>query len=217
MSVVVARAVKQPLVALWGSYLNRLGKHPIQTKMATSFIAAALGDAIAQKFSSGGDNADRRFDWARMARLSTFNAGMGCLGHFYYGALDKSVGIRAPRSPSTVVAKVVIDQLIFSPICTLLFYAFKVTSEARPMHLKQELKQKFLPTLYAGWSLWPAAHLINFAFVPTQHRILYANVVSVGGSFLLSRAAAGDYSAAGKSSSMKPSREVLLDVNVKID
>lgn len=157
-----------------------------------------------------------------MARLSTFNAGMGCLGHFYYGALDKSVGARAPRSPATVVAKVVIDQLIFSPICTLLFYAFKVTSEARPRELKQELTQKYVPTLYAGWSLWPAAHLINFAFVPTQHRILYANVVSVGGSFLLSRAAAGDYSsgksgASTKSLSKAEGREVLLDVNVKID
>lgn len=61
MSVVVARAVRQPLEALWGSYLKKLGRNPVQTKMATSFVAAALGDAIAQKFSSGGSNADRRF------------------------------------------------------------------------------------------------------------------------------------------------------------
>lgn len=31
----------------------------------------------------------------------------------------------------------------------------------------------------ANYVLWPAAHFINFKFVPTQHRILYNNVVSV--------------------------------------
>jgi hypothetical protein len=33
--------------------------------------------------------------------------------------------------------------------------------------------------------------------VPTRHRILYANVVSIFGTYLLSRAAAGDFSGGG--------------------
>ena len=119
---------------------------------------------------------------------------MGCLGHFYYGALDKRVGIAAPKSAATVVSKVAIDQLIFSPMCTLAFYAYKVTAEGRPTEYFRELEQKLWPTLKAGWMLWPAAHVINFAFVATEHRILYANVVSVAGTFLLSKAAAGDFS-----------------------
>ena len=36
--------------------------------------------------------------------------------------------------------------------------------------------------------------VLNFAFVPTHHRVLYANAVSVAGTYLLSRAAAGDFS-----------------------
>lgn len=31
----------------------------------------------------------------------------------------------------------------------------------------------------ANYVLWPAAHFINFRFVPTEHRILYNNCVSV--------------------------------------
>ena len=80
-----------------------------------------------------------------------------------------------------------------------------------------------MPTVVAGWSLWVPAHFVNFALVPTQHRVLYANFVSIGGCFLLSRAAAGDYS--GKKPSAPPGprivpeggMEVLLDVNVKVD
>lgn len=152
-----------------------------------------------------------------------FNAGMGCLGHFYYGALDRKVGIHAPTSPPTVIKKVAIDQLIFSPLCTLLFYAYKCTSEARPGEYSHELQQKLWPTLKAGWMLWPAAHVVNFALVPTHHRILYANVVSVAGTFLLSRAAAGDFSKGavekgdGRKKSEMPN-EVLFDgVSVKYD
>lgn len=31
----------------------------------------------------------------------------------------------------------------------------------------------------ASWKLWVPAHIFNFAFVPTEQRILYANLVSV--------------------------------------
>lgn len=42
-----------------------------------------------------------------------------------------------------------------------------------------EAKEKFRPTLMANYMLWPAANLINFAFVPPSQRILYCNVIYV--------------------------------------
>lgn len=155
-----------------------------------------------------------------------FNTGMGFLGHYYYTALDKRVVMKAPTAPITVASKVAIDQLVFTPLCCLLFYAFKVTAEGRPSEYISELQQKYVPTLIAGWKLWPAAHVINFAFIPTQHRILYANVVSVAGTYILSRAAAGDYSVSREVPAVTGSEkrrrggnnEVLFDgVNVKMD
>ena len=142
---------------------------------------------------------------------------MGALGHFYYGALDRNVMAHAPTTPLGVASKVAIDQLLFSPLCTLVFYAYKCIAEARAHELGQELERKYLPTLQAGWKLWPAAHVINFALVPTQHRILYANVVSVAGTYILSRAAAGDFSGKPGEKGQQPN-EVLFDgVNVKLD
>lgn len=93
--------------------------------------------------------------------------------------------------------------------------------------MQAELKEKYVPTLVAGWKLWPAAHVINFAFVPNHHRILYTNVVSVAGTYILSKAASGDL-AGRKSLPTTPAKkkqeeteypvEVLFDgVNVKLD
>ena len=36
-----------------------------------------------------------------------------------------------------------------------------------------------MKTVVANYILWPGAHFINFKFVPTEHRILYNNCVSV--------------------------------------
>ena len=40
-------------------------------------------------------------------------------------------------------------------------------------------QDKLVQTVVANYVLWPAAHFINFRFVPSQHRILYNNVVAV--------------------------------------
>jgi len=40
-----------------------------------------------------------------------------------------------------------------------------------------------VPTIVANYVLWPAAHFVNFRFVPTEHRILYNNCVSVRCNF----------------------------------
>lgn len=41
------------------------------------------------------------------------------------------------------------------------------------------MKSKLKPTLLANWTVWPLAHVINFALVPPAQRILYINVVNV--------------------------------------
>lgn len=42
------------------------------------------------------------------------------------------------------------------------------------------VQAKLRPTLLANWTVWPLAHVINFALVPPAQRILYINVVNVG-------------------------------------
>ena len=45
--------------------------------------------------------------------------------------------------------------------------------------IAQTLKDKFWPTLLAGYAVWPLAHVINFRFIPNSQRVLYINAVNV--------------------------------------
>ena len=45
--------------------------------------------------------------------------------------------------------------------------------------MRMNTQAKLVPTIIANYVLWPAAHFVNFRFVPTEHRILYNNCVSV--------------------------------------
>lgn len=46
-------------------------------------------------------------------------------------------------------------------------------------HKCATIQDKLVKTVVANYVLWPGAHFINFKFVPSQHRILYNNCVSV--------------------------------------
>lgn len=193
MAASLSRALVQVPRRTWGSYIKSLESRPRATKSFTSVCAAILGDALAQHIANSGKN-NWEYDWARTTRLAVFNAGMGVLGHEYYKVLDGRVMPHAAKSPRAVMSKLVIDQFLFAPICTAVFYFFKVATEGRPREYVPELQQKYVPTLLAGYQLWIPAHIVNFALVPNRQRILYANVVSIFGTYILSRAQAGDYS-----------------------
>ena len=80
----------------------------------------------------------------------------------------------------TVFSKMAIDQLVFTPVGTLVFYAAMKTLEGDAAGLPRALQDKFWPTLLAGYALWPAAHLVNFRFVSNKYRVLYINAIQAG-------------------------------------
>jgi hypothetical protein len=127
----ISRALVQPPVLVWRAYLGHLERNPRTTKSFTSVIAALAGDALAQHISNR-DKTQWEYDWARTVRLAAFNAGMGVFGHEYYRVLDGRVMPHASKSPRAIATKLFIDQLVFAPICTAVFYSFKCLTEGRP-------------------------------------------------------------------------------------
>lgn len=66
---------------LWAAYNRSLTKHPIHTKAATSCVAFALGDVLAQHLT----NDHQGFDFARTLRMASFGAIIaGPVGHHWY-------------------------------------------------------------------------------------------------------------------------------------
>lgn len=55
---------------------------------------------------------------------------------------------------------------------------FSLSLVVDPLYNAHE-QEKLVKTVVANYILWPVAHFINFRFVPSQHRILYNNLVAV--------------------------------------
>eukprot|EP00210_Caulerpa_lentillifera_P009496 g9056.t1 len=171
-------------------YRHALKRFPFSTKCLTCALGMALGDVIAQLLSSKRRVKKKtwlRLDLARTARAAAFGGLVsGPLAHVWYNALDNSVLPSTPTHPVAVLSKCVLDQTLMAPLCTILFFSSMKLMERRPTECISEVRNKFFPSLMASYRLWPAAHLINFAFVPSGFRILYINMITVAWSVALS-------------------------------
>lgn len=112
-------------------------------------------------------------------------------GHLWYTTLDSRVMPDAPTSTRAVLTKTALDQLLWAPAFSCVFFAFINILDGRPDAVIPAIQDKLIPMMAANYALWPAAHLINFKFVPSRQRILYINCVQIVWSAYLSHLAAG--------------------------
>ncbi len=139
-------------------------------------LVHTVGDLCAQLLTPGA------FDVARVLRLGAYGCFLdGPVGHTFYKLLDDKVGSRDDQSnPATILTKTAIDQLIYAPIMTVVFFVFLRFLEVgwQPDALLATM-DRVVPTLLANYCIWPFAHYVSFRWIPTDYRILYNNVISV--------------------------------------
>lgn len=120
------------------------------------------------------------FEVARVLRLGAYGFFLdGPIGHLFYKTLDERVSPDNPTHPSTILAKTAIDQLVWAPSMTVVFFVFLRLLEGQPDAIMATVHDRVLPTLLANYAIWPFAHYISFRWIPTDYRILYNNVISV--------------------------------------
>jgi len=116
--------------------------------------------------------------WDRLQKQTLSGLLFGVMGHFWYQHLDRFL---PGRCAATVFKKVVIDQLVFSPVWWSTYFAFLGVMERSGW---SEFKQRCLQTgkqLYlTEWCLWPPVQLVNFFFLPTSLRVFYISTVTFG-------------------------------------
>mmetsp|Transcript_644 Transcript_644/g.1201 ORF Transcript_644/g.1201 Transcript_644/m.1201 type:complete len:186 (-) Transcript_644:658-1215(-) len=172
------------MAGLWQKYVSLLDRQPLATKTATSTVGFMLGDVIAQipDLRDG-----KKYDFARTARLMAFGAFIhGPVGHYWYGFIDKTIMPTKATSGIAVATKTAIDQILWAPIFTSVFYASMEALKGTPENAIPTIKEKLWPTMLVNWQVWPLAHLINFRFIPSSQRILYINTIQVGYNVFLS-------------------------------
>jgi protein Mpv17 len=168
---------------LWTKYNSLLSSKPLLTKALTSLVGFTAGDILAQNFVSNDEK--KPYDYFRTLRFASFGFFLhGTTGHYFYGFLDSKLpGTRA----MTVVAKVLIDQLVWNPIFGSLFFGYLNASEGKSFKEYQQKIYADLPTAVMGsWTVWVPAHTVNFAFVPPAQRLLYINTIQIGYNVFLS-------------------------------
>lgn len=140
-----------------------------------------------------------KHDWPRMFRLCAYSALIGTpFTHYWFGFLDKAVNM----GKLTALVKMGLDQTLMAPLGIGLFFLSVGLMEGQPASAAvAATKEKLRPTLLANWTIWPAANLVNFAFIPSEQRILYVNLVYIFWASFLSTMA-----------NQKPSSQAALEL-----
>lgn len=146
-----------PLQRFVSTYNTCLRRNPVATKACTSFIGFTIGDRLAQTIIDG------PFDPYRTLRLGLYGLLLdGPIGHFWYKLLDVKVYPNDPKSNKAVLTKTALDQLIWAPAMTCVFFAFLKLLEGHPDAILLTIQTKVVPTVLANYLLWPMAHYFNF-------------------------------------------------------
>jgi protein Mpv17 len=86
-----------------------------------------------------------------------------------------------------LIKKVVIDQLVLSPVLWLVYFASMglIELSGREKFIER-LKSCGLPMYIAEWLIWPPVQALNFYWLPTRFRVLYTNIVTLGFNWYIS-------------------------------
>lgn len=89
-----------------------------------------------------------------------------------------------PNKNAEIVARVACDQGLFAPTMIGVFLSSMAVLEGSAP--QDKLAQSYWPALSTNYLVWPFVQMINFKFVPLDHRVLFVNVVSIGWNCYLS-------------------------------
>jgi len=166
------------MFSLLTSCKKLFSNHLLAVNIGLSFGLSGLGDLIEQRIEKKNLVRTGQINWVRTLHMSTaFGLTSGLLCHHWYYYLDRVVPGKGLR---VVVQKIVLDQVLFSPVCiaACLLVAGKLEKQTTSQLVNQTIQLG--GRLYlAEWVIWPPAQFINFYFLPTRFRVLYDNIISL--------------------------------------
>ncbi|XP_049874339.1 mpv17-like protein 2 [Pectinophora gossypiella] len=152
-------------------------KYLLYTNMTISVTLSSVGDVLEQGYEIYTKDLDK-YNPKRTMHMAFSGAAVGVLCHHWYKVLDKFI---IGKTLEMVTKKLLLDQLIFSPVMLVTFFGSLAIFEQDPIqNFKDEVKGKFGKLYTAEWLVWPPAQVINFFFLPTRFRVLYDNTISLG-------------------------------------
>ncbi|CDF37142.1 unnamed protein product [Chondrus crispus] len=170
----------------WNSYMQKLQSDPLLTKAVTSAILSVFSDVFAKRM--------KQMPLRSSTAMNELTIGLvlrGPLIHAFHNFLDKVIFKgRNQSSAAVVIGKLAIDQLLFAPIFTSLYFYVQGLFEDRGIAVTtQKLKKELPGIMRSNWSVWVPANFLNYLFIPLELRVLFGSVISFfWNAYLISRA-----------------------------
>lgn len=152
-------------------------RYLLYTNVGISVSLSGVGDTLEQHYEIL-SNQKKEWERSRTMRMSISGMTVGVICHNWYKYLDSKFPGRTVR---IVARKVMIDQIICSPLCIATFFiTLGILEQASWAETKKEIKDKAWRLYAAEWVVWPPAQVINFYILPLRYRVLYDNTISLG-------------------------------------
>ncbi|TRX95030.1 hypothetical protein FHL15_004115 [Xylaria flabelliformis] len=162
-------------------YQRKLAARPLLTQSITTAVLFAVGDITAQQVVE--KRGLQKHEYARTARMFAYGGAVfGPAATTWFKVLSKRVVLQ--NKNAEMLARVACDQLLFAPTFIGVFLSSMAVLEGSSP--KEKLEKSYWPALSTNWMVWPFVQMVNFKFVPLQHRVLAVNVVSIGWNCYLS-------------------------------
>ncbi|CAL1532220.1 unnamed protein product [Lymnaea stagnalis] len=162
--------------AIWKGYARLLEKFPLRTMCFTTGTLMATGDCISQTVIER--KSLKEYEGIRTGRFFVFGfCVFGPAMRGWYLTLDRlyaGKNLAALKMMAT-------DQIIMSPIFIATFITGMGLLRLESLEeIKAKFKRDFVTILLNNYKVWPLAQMINFYFMPLQHRVLFVNFISLG-------------------------------------
>eukprot|EP01062_Namystynia_karyoxenos_P049037 TRINITY_DN37478_c0_g1_i2.p1 TRINITY_DN37478_c0_g1~~TRINITY_DN37478_c0_g1_i2.p1 ORF type:complete len:204 (+),score=73.75 TRINITY_DN37478_c0_g1_i2:61-612(+) len=152
---------------------------PLVTKCGAGAVLAGVGDAAAQAIERRRADSPQPHETERTGRIMLWRAAVHTpIVHFWFIVMDKWLVGPSVAWPA-VIQKVLLDQLIASPIVHGLFFPFMAAAEGRrAAEGLRRMRENLAHVVSMSWCFWTFVHLGTFRFVPLRHRVVWMAVLS---------------------------------------
>ncbi|XP_041375456.1 mpv17-like protein 2 [Gigantopelta aegis] len=170
----VARPIPRVVSACGRQLFSK--RNLLYTNIGISVSLSISGDVLQQQYQINKKTLDS-WNKERTTHVAITGFLIGPLVHYWYLYLDKWF---PGRTASILAKKLLLDQLVCSPIYIVIFLVtLNLLEGATWMKIKSDAVYKGGVLYTAEWVVWPPAQLINFYFLPTRFRVLYDSMVSL--------------------------------------
>jgi protein Mpv17 len=120
------------------------------------------------------------FNAERLVRYMAWGFLMAPVQLQWFAYLSETFPITSTNQTSAVMWRVLLDQIVFSPIGLALFFIFMTMTEGGG---KQAVMKKFntifISALKSNYVVWPIVQILNFRIVPLQFQLPFASTVGI--------------------------------------